>query len=395
MPVPSSFGVGEPCWLDLVTVDPDAAIDFYGGLFGWTVESTPDEYGDYRNFVYNGRRIAGLTNPTREIDDGWLVYLSVTDTDATAAAIRDAGGELLQSQELPGLGRMLVARDATGARVGAWQSGAHPGFGLTREPGAPVWQELHAKDYAAAVAFYERVFGWETSVLSDDDELRFTTLGDDGRRAHAAGDRALPVDGVLRRRQRERERGAGHRARRRHARARGRHPIWTHGAGVRPRRHHVLHHAGGLMVTFRATVRLSGLTATGIEVPPEAMAALDAGQRVPVVATIHGYDFRTTVGPYRGHVMLPVSAEVRAGAGISAGEKVEVTLERDDQPREVELPEDLASALDADASARAAFDALSYSGKRAHVLAVEAAKTPDTRERRVSRIIETLHGVSA
>jgi hypothetical protein len=149
------------------------------------------------------------------------------------------------------------------------------------------------------------------------------------------------------------------------------------------------------MVTFRATVRLSGLSATGIEVPAEAMAALGAGLRVPVVATIRGHRFRTTVGPYRGHVMLPVSAEVRAGAGISAGEKVEVSLELDDQPREVELPDDLASALDADAAAKAAFDALSYSGKRAHVLAVEGAKTPDTRQRRVSRVIETLHGVSA
>ncbi|MCU1425435.1 MAG: hypothetical protein JWM51_1726 [Microbacteriaceae bacterium] len=149
------------------------------------------------------------------------------------------------------------------------------------------------------------------------------------------------------------------------------------------------------MVTFWATVRLSSLSATGIEVPDEAMTALDAGKRVPVVATIHGHGFRTTVGPYRGHVMLPVSAEVRASAGISAGEKVEVSLVLDDKPREIELPDDLSSALDADAAARAAFDALSYSGKRAHVLAVEAAKTLDTRERRVSRIIETLHAVSA
>jgi predicted enzyme related to lactoylglutathione lyase len=178
MPVPSSFRAGEPCWLDLVTSKPEAAIDFYGGLFGWTVEPTPQQHGDYRNFIKDGRRVAGLANSANDLDDGWLVYLAVPDTDATAAAVRDAGGTVLVSREFPGLGRMLVARDATGAQVGAWQSGDHPGFGLAREPGTPVWQELHARDYAAAVDFYERAFGWQTSVLGDGEELRFTTLGE-------------------------------------------------------------------------------------------------------------------------------------------------------------------------------------------------------------------------
>jgi predicted enzyme related to lactoylglutathione lyase len=218
MPNPPRFRTGEPCWLDLVTSKPDAAIEFYGGLFGWTVEQAPPG-ADYRTFVKDGRRVAGLT-PVTELagdrgrlddgglddgglddgwlDDGWLVYLAVGDADATATAIREAGGEVLQNKELRGLGRMLIARDATGAIVGAWQSGDHPGFGLTREPGAPMWQELHAEHYAAAVDFYERAFDWDTRVLSDSDELRFTTMGDGANAAAGIMDAAATLPEIER-----------------------------------------------------------------------------------------------------------------------------------------------------------------------------------------------------
>jgi predicted enzyme related to lactoylglutathione lyase len=77
-------------------------------------------------------------------------------------------------------GTMALVTDSGGAAVGVWQPAAHQGFGLVGEAGAPVWHELHTRDYAGAVTFYRDVFGWETSVLSDTDEFRYTAMVKDG-----------------------------------------------------------------------------------------------------------------------------------------------------------------------------------------------------------------------
>ena len=144
------------------------------------------------------------------------------------------------------------------------------------------------------------------------------------------------------------------------------------------------------MSTFDAELTASGKNATGIEVPQSIVDGFDAGKRVSVVVTINGYSYRSTVGPYRGANMLPVSAENRAGAGIEAGQTITVTLEHDTEPRLVEVPDDLAAALNASTTARAAFDALSFSNQRAHVLQVAGAKTDDTRARRVAKVVSEL-----
>ncbi|MFI5913030.1 YdeI/OmpD-associated family protein [Dactylosporangium sp. NPDC051541] len=141
---------------------------------------------------------------------------------------------------------------------------------------------------------------------------------------------------------------------------------------------------------FRAVLERNGKTATGLPVPDEVLGALGAGKKPKVAVTINGYTYRSSVGSMGGRSMLPVSAEVRAGAGIAAGDEVDVDVELDTAPRTVEVPADLAAALDAEPAARAAFDALSYSGRRAHVLSVEGAKTAATRERRVAKVLETL-----
>jgi len=145
---------------------------------------------------------------------------------------------------------------------------------------------------------------------------------------------------------------------------------------------------------FTATLRLHGKTATGIAVPPAAVAALGSGKRPAVNVTINGYTYRSTVAPMGGVFMLPVSAEIRAGAGVAAGETVTVALTLDTAPREVIVPDDLAAALDAEPEVRRAFDALSYSNKRAHVLSVEDAKTPETRQRRIVKAVESLRGTT-
>ena len=120
------------------------------------------------------------------------------------------------------------------------------------------------------------------------------------------------------------------------------------------------------------------------------MTALGSGNRPAVSVTINGYTYRSTVAPMGGVFMLPVSAEVREHAHVAAGDELEVTVELDAAPREVSVPDDLAAALAQDSAAKAAFEKLSYSNKRRHVLSVEDAKTPETRARRVEKAVEAL-----
>ena len=141
---------------------------------------------------------------------------------------------------------------------------------------------------------------------------------------------------------------------------------------------------------FRAILQLGGKTATGIRVPDEVVTALGAGKRPPVRVTINNHTYRSTVALLGGEFMLPVSAEHRAAAGVQAGDEVDVDLELDTEPREVTVPPDLAEVLDADPDARRAFDGLSYSHKRRHVLAIEEAKTLETRQRGIEKAVSTL-----
>ena len=137
---------------------------------------------------------------------------------------------------------------------------------------------------------------------------------------------------------------------------------------------------------FTAIVELHGKTATGIEVPAAVVAALGSGKRPAVTVTIGGTSFRTTIGSMGGRTMIPVSAERREAAGIAAGDEVQVDLELDTAPREVEVPDDLAAALEA-AGARAAFDALAPSHRKEHVRAITEAKAPETRQRRIDKAV--------
>jgi hypothetical protein len=143
-------------------------------------------------------------------------------------------------------------------------------------------------------------------------------------------------------------------------------------------------------VAFRATITLGGKTATGVEVPEEVVGALSSSRRPAVRATISGYTYRTSVASMRGRYMLPISAAVREAASVAAGDEVDVELVLDTEPRVVEVPPDLAEALGRDGDATGAFAGLSYSHKRRHVLAIEGAKTAETRQRRIAKAVETL-----
>jgi uncharacterized protein DUF1905/bacteriocin resistance YdeI/OmpD-like protein len=143
---------------------------------------------------------------------------------------------------------------------------------------------------------------------------------------------------------------------------------------------------------FSTTVELGGKTATGMEVPPEVVEALGAGKKPPVRVTVGGHTYRSTIATMGGRFLLPLSAERRAAAGVAAGDAVEVDVELDTEPRTVEVPPDLAAALDAEPAARARFDGLAYSHRSRHVLAVEGARTEATRARRVAAAVATLLG---
>jgi hypothetical protein len=132
-------------------------------------------------------------------------------------------------------------------------------------------------------------------------------------------------------------------------------------------------------VRFSATVEPAG-NATGVEVPAE------------VVITIGGHTWRSRVASMGGRFIVGISAANRAASGIAEGDVVEVGLRLDAEPRVVAEPPDLADALDRAPQARAAFDRLPYGLKRKHVRAIEDAQSPQTRQRRIAKLITTIGG---
>ena len=141
---------------------------------------------------------------------------------------------------------------------------------------------------------------------------------------------------------------------------------------------------------FRATVQQSGKTATGIQVPAEVVAQLGSSKRPPVRVTINGHTYRSTIAPLGGVFMLPISADNRMLAHVSAGDEVEVEVEPDKEPREVNVPPDFREALERDNDARRFFDGLSAGNKQRVVLSIEGAKTSETRQRRIAKAVEEL-----
>jgi len=128
----------------------------------------------------------------------------------------------------------------------------------------------------------------------------------------------------------------------------------------------------------------------GLAVPPEVVEALGGGKRPAVTITINKHSWRSRVAIMRGRYLLGLSNANRQAAGVVTGDEVEVEVEIDAEPRVVVEPADFARALDADPVARAAYDRLSYGRKREHVLAIEGAKKPETRMRRIQTALAML-----
>ena len=139
-------------------------------------------------------------------------------------------------------------------------------------------------------------------------------------------------------------------------------------------------------IAFDTTVTATGNN-TGIVVPDNLIERLGAGRRPAVVVNVNGYEYRNTVGVMGGKHMISISAAVRKETGLSGGDPIHVTLTLADTPREVDVPADFSAALSADPAAGAFFATLSNSLQRYHIDNINAAKTTETRQRRIDKAV--------
>ena len=140
--------------------------------------------------------------------------------------------------------------------------------------------------------------------------------------------------------------------------------------------------------SFRGVLQEQG--GAFVEIPADILEALGTRKRPPVRVVINDIELRTTIAVYGGRSYIGIRREVREAAHIAPGEAIQVSLELDDRPRTVELPDDLAEALAADPEARRIFEGLSFTNRKEYVASVLSAKQPATRQRRVAEAAELL-----
>ncbi len=158
----TSYQQGTPCWVDLGTPDAKVTSDFFGGLFGWTANTSDDPTaGGYVMFELDGVPVAGA-GPL--LADGqpsvWTTYFAVDNADAATGRIEAAGGKTLMPPfDVMDTGRMGIYLDNDGAAFGVWEARGFAGAGVVNEPGALAWNELMSRDVDGAKGFYRNVFG--------------------------------------------------------------------------------------------------------------------------------------------------------------------------------------------------------------------------------------------
>jgi predicted enzyme related to lactoylglutathione lyase len=155
---------GVPCWVDTTQPDPEAAVAFYGALFGWQFEDVMPPESPARYFVarLGGGDVAAVTTQPEGGQTAWNTYIWVADADETAAKVREAGGRVLsEPMDVGEAGRMAVCADPAGAAFSIWQPNRHRGATVVNEPGSVNFNDLHTNDAEGARAFYGAVFGWE------------------------------------------------------------------------------------------------------------------------------------------------------------------------------------------------------------------------------------------
>ncbi|WP_405726481.1 VOC family protein [Streptomyces sp. NBC_00028] len=162
---------GTPCWADAMFSDVEGAKTFYGDVLGWTFGESSSEYGNYTQAYADGKAVAAVVPPMpgQEGHSQWCLYFASPDAAATAAKIRDNGGEVLMEPMAVGdFGTMCLARDPGGAVFGVWQAGVHEGFEAVGTPGAYAWAEIFTRDPEKVDAFFPAVFPYSRKRMEDD-----------------------------------------------------------------------------------------------------------------------------------------------------------------------------------------------------------------------------------
>jgi len=167
MPEIDGFKEGLPSWADLASPDPDESASFYGELLGLEATDADEEMGGYRMFTIRERQVAGLMKIQDENQPpSWTTYVNVSDADAVAEKVKEAGGEVVfDPMDVRDYGRMAVFADPTGAVFGVWQAGEHKGAGIVSEPGSVAWHQANTRDPEKALEFYSEVFGWDSEKV--------------------------------------------------------------------------------------------------------------------------------------------------------------------------------------------------------------------------------------
>jgi len=170
MPERDRYIPGVPCWVDTSQPDPEAAVAFYGGLFGWEFEDAMPPGSEGKYFI--GRLRGGDVAAVGSIPEGappmasWNTYVWVDSADETASKAIAAGGKaLMEPFDVMDAGRMAVLADPEGAVFCVWQPKQHRGAAIVNEPGSLNFNGLNTRDPAGAKAFYGSVFGWQTLGL--------------------------------------------------------------------------------------------------------------------------------------------------------------------------------------------------------------------------------------
>jgi predicted enzyme related to lactoylglutathione lyase len=167
---------GVPCWVDTSQPDPEAATDFYSGLFGWEFENVMPADADRKYFIGRIRSLDAAA--VGSIPEGapqmamWNTYIWVDSADETASKVTDADGELMMEPfDIMDSGRMAVCADPEGAAFVIWQAKEHKGAGVVNEHGSVNFNGLNTRDVDGAKKFYGAVFGWETLALGPGVEM--------------------------------------------------------------------------------------------------------------------------------------------------------------------------------------------------------------------------------
>lgn len=167
-----SYAQGAPCYVELMTPDPEAAKTFYGSLFDWNLAdaSLPGE-GTYLTIALGDAPIAGIMSHPPQLTGHpafWNVHLAVDDIDKTCAQVEAAGGVVeVGPFDVRDLGRTAAIQDPTQARVNLWQATKHHGTAVRGVTGSPIWNELVSPDVERAKQFYSDVLGvtWEDQSM--------------------------------------------------------------------------------------------------------------------------------------------------------------------------------------------------------------------------------------